>query len=149
MCSSDLHHSSLTIARIAGLSYLNARAFRRLEPGVPNPAPPRPTLELRTPGPEDASAFLRAVAGSRRLHAGRVSPPDTRAQYRTWLDRIADGSYLSHLLIDGEGELAGVINLSEVIRGGYQSAFLGYYVFAGHAARGVMGAGLQIGRAHV
>lgn len=59
------------------------------------------------------------------------------------MDRIDDGSYISHLIIDAEGDMAGVINLGEVIRGGYQSAFLGYYVFAGHAARGFMGAGLR------
>lgn len=88
--------------------------------------------------------FLHAVSSSRRLHAGRVSPPDTRAQFRIWLDRIADGSYYGHLLFDTEGELAGVINLGEVIRGGYQSAFLGYYAFAGHTSRGVMSAGLRM-----
>lgn len=101
-------------------------------------------LRLRPPEPEDAGPFLQAVAGSRRLHAGRVSPPDTRALFRTWLERIADGSYYGHLLLDAEGRLLGVINLSEVIRGGYQSAYLGYYVFAGHECQGVMSRGLRM-----
>ena len=134
----------VAIARIDGLSYLKARALRPVETGVPSPSSPRATFTLRSPQPEDAVAFLRAVDGSRRFHAGRVSPPDTRAQYRTWMDRIDDGSYISHLIIDAEGEMAGVINLGEVIRGGYQSAFLGYYVFAPHAARGIMRAGLRM-----
>ena len=113
---------------------------------MPTPATgaQRPPIRLRTPAPEDASAFLAAVAASRRLHAGRVSPPDTRALYRTWLERIGDGSYFGHFLVDDAGELAGVVNLSEVIRGGYQSAFLGYYVFAGYECQGIMSQGLRL-----
>jgi ribosomal-protein-alanine N-acetyltransferase len=107
------------------------------------PRKPLP-LRLRAPQTEDCAAFLRAVSRSRRLHAGRVSPPDTRALYRTWLERIADGSYYGHLLLDTEGELLGVVNLSEVIRGGYQSAYLGYYVFAGYECQGVMSSGLRM-----
>ncbi len=60
------------------------------------------------------------------------------------MERITDGSYIGHLLVDRDDTLLGVVNLSEVIRGGYQSAYLGYYVFAGNECRGVMSRGLRM-----
>ena len=105
------------------------------------PSPPR--IRLEPPTAEHSRAFLSAVASSRRMHAGWVSPPDSREAYTTWLARIDDGSHIGHLLFDDEDRLAGVINLGEVIRGGYQSAYLGYYLFAGHEGRGLMREGLR------
>jgi ribosomal-protein-alanine N-acetyltransferase len=101
-----------------------------------------PRIRLEPPAGEHARAFLAAVAASRRMHAGWVSPPDTRKAYSTWLERIDDGSHIGHLLFDADDRLAGAINLGEVIRGGYQSAYLGYYLFSGHEGRGLMREGL-------
>jgi ribosomal-protein-alanine N-acetyltransferase len=42
------------------------------------------------------------------------------------------------------GELAGVINLSEIVRGAFRSAYLGYYAFVPHAGRGYMTEGLAL-----
>jgi RimJ/RimL family protein N-acetyltransferase len=42
------------------------------------------------------------------------------------------------------GSLAGVINISNAIRGPFQSAFLGYYVFTGFERQGYMREGLKI-----
>lgn len=42
-----------------------------------------------------------------------------------------------------EGELAGVINASEIVRGAFQSAYLGYYAFAPHNGQGHMSRGLR------
>jgi ribosomal-protein-alanine N-acetyltransferase len=42
------------------------------------------------------------------------------------------------------GQLAGVINLNEVVRGPYQSAYLGYYAFRPFEGRGFMRAGLAL-----
>jgi ribosomal-protein-alanine N-acetyltransferase len=41
------------------------------------------------------------------------------------------------------GEIAGVVDVSEIVRGSFRSAYLGYYVFAGFERRGVMRAGLK------
>jgi RimJ/RimL family protein N-acetyltransferase len=41
-------------------------------------------------------------------------------------------------------ELCGVINLSEIVRGSFESAYLGYYALAPHAGKGFMSAGLEL-----
>jgi ribosomal-protein-alanine N-acetyltransferase len=42
-----------------------------------------------------------------------------------------------------DGALVGVVNLSNIVRGAFQSGYLGYYAFAGHERQGLMRAGLQ------
>ena len=42
------------------------------------------------------------------------------------------------------GELAGVINLSEIVRGNFRSAYLGYYAFTPHDGQGWMAQGLAL-----
>ena len=40
-------------------------------------------------------------------------------------------------------ELAGVIHISEIVRGGFCSGYLGYYAFAPHHGQGYMTQGLS------
>jgi len=42
------------------------------------------------------------------------------------------------------GELVGVVNVSEIVRGNFQSAYLGYYAFSPHAGQGLMAEGLGL-----
>jgi ribosomal-protein-alanine N-acetyltransferase len=108
---------------------------------------PRPTtaqlrVHLHRPSPADAPEFLEAVRASRRLHGAWVAPPSTRAAYRAWLDRLEgveglrNASFLARR--DDDASLVGVFNVSEIVRGLFQSAYLGYYAFAPNARRGYM-----------
>ena len=47
-------------------------------------------------------------------------------------------------LIWHAGELVGVVNLSEIVRGNFRSAYLGYYAFAPHHGQGLMAQGLAL-----
>ena len=47
-------------------------------------------------------------------------------------------------MTDDSSELAGVINVTEIVRGPFQSAYLGYYAFVPFAGRGLMYQGLQL-----
>jgi ribosomal-protein-alanine N-acetyltransferase len=46
-------------------------------------------------------------------------------------------------VVTPEGDLAGVINISEIVRGAFNSGYLGHYAFVPHAKRGHMRHGLQ------
>jgi ribosomal-protein-alanine N-acetyltransferase len=102
--------------------------------------PPRVTLEA--PSLRRQADFIAAVRRSRALHGALVSPPSTPAAYKTLLRRSRTPSKLAHFVCTAEGELAGVININEIVRDGFQSGYLGYYAFVPHAGRGVMRAGL-------
>jgi ribosomal-protein-alanine N-acetyltransferase len=100
-------------------------------------------VSLSPPSRSDRADFLKAVWESRALHGEWVSPPDTRGAYAAYLSRLKSGRNEAFLVRDEEdGGLVGVVNVSEIVRGDFQSAYLGYYAFAAKAGRGLMTAGL-------
>ncbi len=99
---------------------------------------------LETPTPRHEHDFLGAVIRSKRLHASWVTAPRSPAEYRLYLkERQGPRSY-KYFVCDEAGQICGVMNLSEVVRGSFQSAFLGYYALAPHAGKGFMSAGLAL-----
>ena len=100
-------------------------------------------VHLRAPSGDDCKRFLDAVRASRRLHGSWVAPPSTPALYRTWLAKL-EGSRLSarHVSFvavrNDDDSFVGVFNFSEIVRGLFQSAYLGFYALAPNAAQGYM-----------
>lgn len=104
---------------------------------------PASPIVLRAPRVADQALFLKSARASRVLHAPWVSAPVTLAQYRAYLEKMAQPQNHGFLLwLRGGEELAGVINLTQVVMGPLRSGYLGYYAFAGYAGRGLMRAGL-------
>jgi [ribosomal protein S5]-alanine N-acetyltransferase len=104
-----------------------------------------PRVVIRTPTARYEAEFVAAVRRSRRLHRGFARPPDTSRGFRELLRRAADPSCESRLVLDAASHaLVGVINLNEIVRGSFQSAYLGYYAFVPHAGQGFMRAGLAV-----
>ena len=100
-------------------------------------------VRLERPSTRRQREFLAAVRRSRRLHARWVAPPASAPAYRAYLARVRRPNQGSYLLIRRDtNALAGVINVSEIVRGNFQSAYLGYYAFAPHAGQGLMSEGL-------
>jgi len=84
------------------------------------------------------SAFLAAVRRSGALHRPWVKPPSTSHAFRAYLARHDGLRSLSFFALTAEDELAGVINVNEIVRGALQSGYLGYYALAPHQGRGHM-----------
>lgn len=108
---------------------------------------------LRQPVLRDSAAFLSAVAGSTRLHRLWVQPPSTPPRFASYLRRFSGAgardlkrsTHVGMLVCRREDHApVGVFNFSEIVRGAFQSAYLGYYGFAEHAGRGYMGEGLAL-----
>jgi ribosomal-protein-alanine N-acetyltransferase len=95
-------------------------------------------------GPQDADAFVAAVRASRALHRPWIDVPDSPARFAAWMERLAppdqDAFLLRHTTCGGG--LVGYVSVGNIVRGAFQSAYLGYGAFADHAGRGLMAEGL-------
>jgi ribosomal-protein-alanine N-acetyltransferase len=100
-------------------------------------------IELETPTARHAEELIAAVRRSRRLHGRWTNAPSTREQYREFLRRSRTPGRVSRFVRTGDGELAGVVNLSEIVLGSFCSAYLSYYALEPHQRRGYMRAGVS------
>lgn len=104
-------------------------------------------LLIRPPLPADADAFIAAARASATLHGRWVAAPATRAQFNTYVRRYGgtEATHLGFVVVRREDDaLAGVFNLSEIVRGLFHSAYLGYYAFAPLAGSGYMRSALPL-----
>ncbi len=88
------------------------------------------------------AAFLAAVRRSTALHSPWVVAPRTRARFRRYVAHHTGDRHISYFAFSPDQELVGVINVSEIVRGVFHSAFLGYCAFAPHHHHGYMTAAL-------
>ena len=99
-------------------------------------------LRLRPPTEKDQGALLRMVKASRALHEPWVAPPDTPAKFRNYLAGRQLETHQGFFLTKGE-EVVGVFNVNEIVRGNFQSAYLGYYGSAACSGKGYMIEGMR------
>ena len=105
-------------------------------------------VRLRPPAEGDRAAFLAAARRSRDLHHPWTVAPDTDDAFDRYLERSAQPTQSCRLVLTDEGELVGVYNLSEIVMGLFQNAYLGYYAFAPLAGTGLMRAAMPLVFAH-
>jgi ribosomal-protein-alanine N-acetyltransferase len=99
---------------------------------------------LSAPSAADAAQFIDAVRASRSLHWPWLDLPDTPGRYAAYLDHAGRDDQANYLIRHRAcGGLVGVVNVSNIVRGGLQSGYLGYGAFASHAGRGLMTEGLR------
>jgi ribosomal-protein-alanine N-acetyltransferase len=98
---------------------------------------------IERPSRQRQEEFLKAVARSRTLHLHWVSPPQTVEAFATYLTRLQQPAYVGYWVRTPSNELAGVININEIVRGTFCSGYLGYYAFVPHNGCGYMTRGLR------
>ena len=93
----------------------------------------------------DRTRFIERARASESLHRSWVSPPKDAEGFDALLEhsRAADARTYVVVLFE-DGSLAGVFNLSHIVRGRLQSAYLGYFAFVPHAGRGHMSEGMVL-----
>ena len=93
----------------------------------------------------DRDELLALVHESREFHRPWAYPPDRADQFAELVARSRREDFFSLVACEGhEGAIVGVFNVSQIVRGLFQSAFLGYYAHARHAGRGYMRAALPL-----
>ena len=125
----------------------------RIMPAPRNALAVGPRVYLRRPGKRDVAAFIAAARLSDRLHRGWVQAPSTGPGFAAYLRRFAGSksrrpATASHIGVVvcklDDDALIGVFNFSEIVRGAFESCYLGYYAFAPHAGQGYMSEGLGL-----
>ena len=100
---------------------------------------PGSRVVLRDLALSDRDAFLDMVRESRDLHRPWTYPPERADQFVDLVSRATreDFACLAAFLAD-DGDLVGIFTISQIVRGYFQSAYLGYYANARHAGKGLM-----------
>jgi ribosomal-protein-alanine N-acetyltransferase len=100
---------------------------------------------LRSPTTSDRAEFLALIRASKRFHRGLVSPPTTPEQFAAFLQKSRrEDSACLFICLGADGAIIGAINLSQIFRGGFQNAYLGYYVGMHYAGQGYMTEALKL-----
>jgi len=93
---------------------------------------------LTTPQLHDEAEFLAANEASAAFHRPFTYPPRTPEGYQAYLAQLGERKIGYFARLRAGGALVGWLNLSEVVRGGFQSAYLGYHGYAGYSGQGYM-----------
>ncbi len=108
-----------------------------------------PRVYLRSPSAADGLALLALNQASADFHRGWVYPPITPADFAAYVMRCQLDNYVGMLICRrSDDALLGAINLSEIVRGPLQSAYLGYYIGAPFARQGYMREALNLALRH-
>jgi ribosomal-protein-alanine N-acetyltransferase len=102
-------------------------------------------IDLYRPTGRFEAEFLAGARRSRSLHRHYAYPARTPEGFREYVHRCRRPSHEGHLLVDREsGSLVGVVNVMEIVRGSFQGAYLGYFLFSPYTGRGFMSEGLSL-----
>jgi ribosomal-protein-alanine N-acetyltransferase len=100
---------------------------------------------LRPPRKQDGAEFLAVNRRSASFNRGLASPPVQPAQFDEYLKRSKQPDAACFLICRQEdGAIMGSIALSQIFRGGFLSAYLGYQIGAEFARRGYMTEAIQL-----
>ncbi|MFC7864239.1 GNAT family N-acetyltransferase [Streptomyces murinus] len=100
---------------------------------------------------QDGPEFTARARESKDLHRPWLFPPDTEDAYAEYAGRLIDDPTKAGFLVceRESGEIAGFINVNNIVRGGFRCGALGYGAFAHAAGRGLMREGLDLVIGHV
>jgi len=100
---------------------------------------------LRHPTREDTEEFLSMVEESRGLHRPWVYPPNSAKAFGQYVERSgSEGSFGCLICHRSTEAILGSASLTEIVRGVFQSAYLGFYGHARYSGQGFMKEGLRL-----
>ena len=92
--------------------------------------PRGPRVYLRVPTSRDRAEFVALSLASASFYRGLASPLSTARAFAAYVERCRRPDYLGMLVCRREDDqIVGSVNLSQIVRGTFQSAYMGYQVF--------------------
>jgi ribosomal-protein-alanine N-acetyltransferase len=112
---------------------------------VPAPTRHGPRIQLAFPGRADEPEVLVLNRRSRAFHQPWIAPPRTHVEFARYLTRCRRADFIGLLLRRrADDVLLGAVELSQIARGAFQSAYLGYHIGAPFARQGYLREGLAL-----
>jgi ribosomal-protein-alanine N-acetyltransferase len=105
----------------------------------------RERVLLRVPTIKDRAEFIALNRGSKHANRGLITMPTTNEQFAAFLKRSkTESSICFFICLVADGSIIGAASLSQIFRGGFQNAYLGYYVASPYAGHSYMTEALQL-----
>jgi ribosomal-protein-alanine N-acetyltransferase len=106
---------------------------------------PSGRVYLRSPTRTDREEFLTLMRASRAFHSPWATAPTDDERFAAYLADARRADFEALLLCRTEDDaILGFFNLSQIVRRGFQSAYLGYSVGKPFAGQGYMRDGLEL-----
>jgi ribosomal-protein-alanine N-acetyltransferase len=107
-----------------------------------------PQICLAIASPSDAAGLIAANLDSRAHHAPWAHPFTDQVGFDAWF--AGQGGTGVGLVARevASGGVVGVFNITQIVQGSFQSAYLGYYGMAAHARRGLMTEAMRLTIGH-
>jgi ribosomal-protein-alanine N-acetyltransferase len=100
---------------------------------------------LRSPTRTDRDEFIELMRISRAFHSPWATAPTDDERFSAYLADARRVDFEAMLLCrDEDGAIVGFFNLSQIVRRGFQSAYLGYAVGTPYAGQGYMTEGIRL-----
>lgn len=103
-----------------------------------------PLLYLREICQQDEERFIQTMKKSHDFHQPFTTPPQTKEAFHTYFLRSQLDNQKGYLVLNQEHHIVGVFNVNEIVRGFFQSGYLGYYASVDYAGKGLMSHGLKL-----
>ncbi|WED44574.1 GNAT family N-acetyltransferase [Legionella cardiaca] len=98
---------------------------------------------IRELSQEDETIFLNTMQKSSHFHSPFVIAPQTVEEFQIYFRKSQQDDQKCYLAIS-ELDIIGVFCISGIVRGVFQSAYLGYYASIDYADKGLMSAALKL-----
>lgn len=102
------------------------------------------SILIREPQLSDEQQFLDTMQRSQTFHAPWVVAPLTTEDFQSYLQRSLQPNNKNLLALNELEEIIGVFNLSEIVRGAFQNAYLGFYASIDFQGQGKMSAAMKL-----
>ena len=102
-------------------------------------------VHIFAPSRDCAEEFIAFTSANEAFHQPWVFPATDAGSFRSYLERLEGGRAQGFIVArNADDSIVGVVNVNDIILGGFASASLGYYGSAACARRGFMTEGLGL-----
>ncbi|KTD02254.1 GNAT family N-acetyltransferase [Fluoribacter gormanii] len=101
-------------------------------------------IYLRQLNQHDEANFLLTMQKSRDFHHPFVTTPQTHEEFQAYIQKFQQEEQRCFLALNQNDHIIGVFNINEIIRGVFQSAYMGYFASVTYAGQGLMSHALKL-----